>query len=252
MSVPRPAASPAAPRTGCSWTELLGALPRKCTCEGALLSLENRHLPVGLSPAPSFLSRLACLPPSGLGPGPRGSFPTTAGGTLPPRRDRAPTATHRRAACPGPGRAGGRPWCSTCGHRAPAGRRRRSGSTRPPKASSLRPLCGASGPSSCSSCSSPPQTRVPTSATGKLAQSAQGLGAREGRRGHRGCGHGGPSAWGLCGRRAAPHMACLGPQGPHSGRENTPEPGQAGPAHTLQLQAGRLRRPSILRKGPVS
>ena len=31
------------------------------------------------------------------------------------------------------------------------------------------------------------------------------------------------------GRRAAPHVARLGPEGPHSGLENTPEPGRAGP-----------------------
>lgn len=66
--------------------------------------------------------------------------------------------THRRAACPGPGRTGGRPWCRTCGRTAPAARRRRSGNTRPPTASSLRLWSGASGLSSWSSCPCPRKT----------------------------------------------------------------------------------------------
>lgn len=65
-----------------------------------------------------------------------------------------PAGTHRRAACPGPGRAGGRPWCRTCGRTAPAGRRRRSGSTRPPTACP-RPGLGAAGSSSWPSCPCP-------------------------------------------------------------------------------------------------
>ena len=154
----------------------------RCAHEGALFSLENYHLPASLSSAPTFLSRLSCLPPSGLGPGPWGSL-LTAAGSVPlespassPQR-RAPPPTHRRAACPSPGRAGGRPWCRTCGRTAPAGRRRRSGSIRPRTASSPRPSCGASGPSSWSSCPSPPRTGVLTSGTGKPAQSPREAGS---------------------------------------------------------------------------
>lgn len=61
--------------------------------------------------------------------------------------------------------------------------------------------------------------------------------------GPQGRGRGGPSAWGPRSRRAAPHGACPGPEGPHSGCENTAKLGKAGPARTLQLQARRLRRP---------
>lgn len=52
--------------------------------------------------------------------------------------------TYQRAACPGPGRTGGRPWCKIYGHTAPAGHHHRSGSTHPLTASSLPPwLCAS-------------------------------------------------------------------------------------------------------------
>lgn len=64
--------------------------------------------------------------------------------------------THRRAACAGPGRPGGRPWRRPCGRTAPAGPRRRSGSTRPLTPSSLPRGAAAAGSSSWSSCPSLP------------------------------------------------------------------------------------------------
>lgn len=104
LSMPRPLAGPAAPRTGCGWTELLGAPPQMCPCEGALSSLENYRLSAGLSAAPSFLSRLVCLPPSGLGPGPWGSLLTAAGSTPPtaPQRPGAPTPDPPKGRLPRP------------------------------------------------------------------------------------------------------------------------------------------------------
>ena len=113
-----------------------------------------------------------------------------------PAETGAPPPTHRRAACPSPGRAGGRPWCRTCGRTAPAGRRHRSGSTRPRTASSPRLSCGASWPSSWSSCPSPPRTRLLTSATGKQHSHRGRWEPRRGCRGHQGRGRAGPSAWG--------------------------------------------------------
>lgn len=87
-------------------------------------------------------------------PAPRPHHP---GGGPVPGNQRGP-GTHRRAACPGPGTTGGKPWCRTCGRTGPAGPRRRSGSTRPPTPSSPRPWLCAVCSSSWPSCPSPPRT----------------------------------------------------------------------------------------------
>lgn len=81
---------------------------------------------------------------------------------------------------------------------------------------------------SWSSCPSPPRTGVLTPATGTSAESPQGAGGRAGLLGPQGRRRMSVFLGTTTRRRAAPQGACPGPEGPHSGFENTAKLGKAG------------------------
>lgn len=155
--------------------------------------------------------------------------------------------THRKAACPGPGRAGGRPWCRTCGRTAPAGRRRRSGSTRPLTACPPRGL-GAAGSSSWPSCPCPrrrgtprPGIRERQSHTGRTRRSQDTGGARRVAAGSK-LGLRGPPGDGGAGGRLAEDRPAAVSHAPHPwGGECGPPPAATPPCF---LSAAAIQTPT--------